>query len=87
MSPEEVQDVLDEIEREIPGVRIVKWRPRDEDGKIMYAQIQAQNDALERYGETVDWMAFMDMDEYLVYLTSPFPSSAGGWNRAGTTGA
>ena len=66
MSPEEVQDVLDEIEREIPGVRIVKWHPRDEDGKVMYAQIQAQNDALERYGEAVDWMAFMDMDEYLV---------------------
>ena len=67
MSPEDVQDVLDEIEREIPEVKIVKWRPRDEDGKIMYAQIRAQNDALERYGrQLVDWMVFMDMDEYLV---------------------
>ena len=67
MSPQDVQDVLDEIEREIPGVKIVKWRPRDEDGKITYAQVSAQNDALERYGrKLVDWMAFMDMDEYLV---------------------
>ena len=56
LSPEEVQYILDEIEREIPGVRVVKWRPRDEDGKIMHAQIQAHNDALSQYGEIVDWM-------------------------------
>ena len=66
LSPEEVQHILDEIEREIPGVRVVKWRPRDEDGKIMHAQIQAHNDALSQYGEIVDWMVFMDMDEFLV---------------------
>ena len=66
LTSEEVQDILDEIERETPGVNILKWRPRDMDGNIMYAQVMALNHALEHYGETVDWMAFMDMDEFLV---------------------
>ena len=71
-SPKEVQDILDEIQLEIPNVEVVKWQPRDEDGNIMYAQIQALNDALDHYGTKVDWMAFMDMDEYLVSdMTAP----------------
>ena len=62
----EIQRVLDEIQREIPNVTIVRWRPRDSDGNTMYAQVQALNDALSRYGKSVDWMVFMDMDEFIV---------------------
>ena len=66
LSDTEIQEILNEIQLEIPNVEVVKWQPRDEDGNIMYAQTQALNDALDHYGEMVDWMAFMDMDEYLV---------------------
>ena len=66
LSDSGIQHTLEEIQHEIPNVRIVRWQPRDEDGNIMYAQIQALNDALSRYGEIVDWMVFMDMDEFLV---------------------
>ena len=66
LSSKEVQHILDEIELEMPNVKVVKWQPRDEDGNVMYAQIRALNDALEHYGEAVDWMVFMDMDEFVV---------------------
>ena len=66
LSDAEIRRILDDIQREIPNVTIVRWQPRDSDGNIMYAQVRAANDALSRYGERVDWMAFMDMDEFMV---------------------
>ena len=66
LSDAEIQEILNEIQIEIPNVEIVKWQPRDEDGNIMHAQIDAHNDALARYGAAVDWMVIMDMDEFVV---------------------
>ena len=51
---------------EVPGVQIIRWAPRDADGQIAYERERAQNGALARFGKTVDWMVFMDMDEFLV---------------------
>ena len=64
LSSKQVQHILDEIQREIPNVEVLRWRPTDEDGNIIHAQIDAHNDALARYGAAVDWMVFMDMDEF-----------------------
>ena len=66
LSDSEIRRILDEIQRETPNVTIVMWQPRDSDGNIMYAQVAALNDALSQYGKTVDWMVFMDMDEFMV---------------------
>ena len=66
LSDAQVADALDQIQRDIPNVHIVRWQPTDEEGRIRFAQVEAQNDALKRFGPTVDWMVFMDMDEFLV---------------------
>ncbi len=66
LSDSEVRRILDDIQREIPNVEIVRWQPRDSEGSIMHGQVLAANDALSRFGEIVEWMVFMDMDEYMV---------------------
>ena len=70
LSDAEVTNILEHIQREIPDVRIVRWQPTDSEGRIMHAQEKAQNDALKRFGPSVDWMVFMDMDEFLVSTES-----------------
>ena len=71
----ETADVLDQIRLEIPNVHVVRWQPTDAEGRVRYAQVEAQNDALRRFGPTVDWMVFMDMDEFLV-SDQPIPEIA-----------
>ena len=71
----EVADVLAELQLEIPNVHVVPWQPTDAEGRVRYAQVAAQNDALRRFGPTVDWMVFMDMDEFLV-SDQPIPEMA-----------
>ena len=66
LSPTDISKILDEISDEIPNIFVHRWQPRDDNGNIIYGQVEAQNDALARFGHTVDWMVFMDMDEYLV---------------------
>ena len=72
LSDAEIIDILDHIQHEIPNIHIVKWQPTDSEGRIKYAQVEAQNDALKRFAGTVDWMVFMDMDEFLV-SSEPIP--------------
>ena len=66
LSDSEIQDVLDDIQREIPNVFVTKWQPRDADGQVLYAQREAAEEVLTKYAHLVDWMLFMDMDEFLV---------------------
>ena len=66
LSQVEIDEAISRIQSEVPGVQIIRWAPRDENGQIAYEQEKAQNDALVRFGITVDWMVFMDMDEFLV---------------------
>ena len=75
LSDADVADVLDHIRREIPNVHIVSWQPTDAEGRVKFAQVEAQNDALKRFGPTVDWMVFMDMDEFLM-SDQPVPEIA-----------
>ena len=70
----EVADVLGRYSScEIPNVHVVPWQPTDAEGRVMYAHVAAHNDALRRFGPTVDWMVFMDMDEFLVSDQTQFP--------------
>ena len=75
LSDAEIAEVLEHIRREIPNVHVVPWEPTDAEGRVMFAQVEAQNDALKRFGPTVDWMVFMDMDEFLV-SDQPLPEIA-----------
>ena len=51
----------------------------------MYAQVEARNDALKRFGPTVDWMVFMDLDEFLV-STESIPEIAQRLEKGGYDG-
>ena len=66
LSQDEIDEVIARIQSKVPGVQIIRWAPRDANGQIVYEHVRAQNDALARFGKTVDWMVFMDMDEFLV---------------------
>ena len=66
MSQAEVDVVIARIQSDFPDVHIHRWTPRDENGQIVYGHVKAKNDALTRFGGMVDWMIFMDMDEFLV---------------------
>ena len=81
----EVEDALDHIQREIPNVHIVPWQPIDAEGHVTFAQVRAQNEALKRFGPTVDWMVFMDMDEFLV-SDQPIPEIARNLESGGYDG-
>lgn len=66
MSDEEIQEELERIQREIPNVYVIPWRPKDENGLIYFAQDICQSLAAKKHQDLVDWMAFIDMDEYIV---------------------
>ena len=66
MTDQDVQAELDRLQREIPGVHVYEWSPRDENGKVCFSEILSRTTAATRHRDTVDWMLFMDIDEYLV---------------------
>ena len=85
LSDAEIAEVLEHIRREIPNVHVVPWEPTDAEGRVMFAQVEAQNDALKRFGPTVDWMVFMDIDEFLV-SEQPIPEIARNLEAGGYDG-
>lgn len=68
LSDKEVEEIEAEIFKKYP-VKKVKWQPM-EGGKIIYGQLAA----CDHFAETtsVDWCAFIDIDEF---LCSPHPIS------------
>ena len=66
MSDDDIENELDRIQREIPNVCIIPWAPVDKNGNICFAQSMCQTLAANKHKDTVDWMLFMDIDEYLV---------------------
>ena len=61
-------DLLRQIAEEVPGVEIIPWSPRDENGVICYRNDDAKNDILARMKREglVDWLLFIDTDEYMI---------------------
>lgn len=60
----EVQRRLAVEVRGLP-VRIVRWDPRDAQGRVLFEQVEAYVDFIRRHREDIDWAAFVDCDEYL----------------------
>lgn len=66
MSDKDIEDILREIEQYLPGrITYEKWTPVDEQGKIIYGQIDAIMDYTEKYANDSEWTAFIDMDEFI----------------------
>ena len=87
MTDAEIQDELDRLCRDIPNVHVIPWSPVDHDGKIWFNQDGCQTAASKAHRNTVDWMLFMDMDEYLVIGADSLPELCTGMMRAGYIGA
>ena len=66
MTDRDIQDELDRLQHEIPNVFVYQWSPLGHDGRVHYQQVECQTMAIDRHGDMVDWMLFMDVDEYLV---------------------
>ena len=62
----EIQEEMARLQREIPGVYVHEWSPRDEHGKVWYGKNESQQHAIENHRAQVDWMIFLDVDEFLV---------------------
>lgn len=61
-SKQTLQKILD-----IYGSHItyVKWQPKDKDGKVIYGQTEGIQHFIDNYGNETEWVAFMDLDEYI----------------------
>jgi len=42
-----------------------KWQPKDEEGNIQYGQKECIEEFIETYGKETEWVAFMDLDEFV----------------------
>jgi hypothetical protein len=42
-----------------------KWQPTDEEGNIQYGQKECIEEFIETYGKETEWVAFMDLDEFV----------------------
>lgn len=66
MSDKDIQDILKEIQQDLPGrITYIKWTPMDKRGKIVYGQMDAIRDYVQKYGSNSDWTAFIDIDEFI----------------------
>jgi hypothetical protein len=43
----------------------ILWKPKNIEGKIVYGQNEAVEDFILKYGEKNEWVAFIDMDEFI----------------------
>ena len=66
LSDDEISQMMLNIEQDIDGVHFIQWTPRDENGKIRYAQERAMENARNKMRGKIDWLLMCDMDEYLV---------------------
>ena len=66
LSDTEIKTILDNLQTEIPNIHLINWQPKDELGNIKYSQEIALNHALKECRDSIDWMVYMDMDEFLV---------------------
>ena len=53
------------LEKYKHDITYVKWQPRDEDSNIIYGQNESIKHFIENYGHETEWIACMDLDEFL----------------------
>jgi len=69
LTSQEINYILEELKQTYKGkVFFIDWSPQDENGNVLYNQIEAITDCLEnlKKNKKVEWLAVIDTDEYLV---------------------
>lgn len=46
-------------------VTLIKWKPKNKEGKQIHAQATGHKHCLRNFGHQVDWMGMIDLDEWL----------------------
>ena len=64
LSDTDVENMAKDICSRYP-VKIIKWTPTV-NGKIVYKQVEACIDCVEKFKNEVSWIAFIDIDEFLI---------------------
>jgi len=58
--------LLDKIMKKYPGkITYTKWQPLDQNNNITYGQDYATMDFIKKYSHETEWVALMDLDEFL----------------------
>jgi len=66
LTEKDVQKLLSEIINSFDGdVELIKWQPKDSTGRIVYGHRKSMLHFKKNYGRYNDWVAFIDMDEYI----------------------
>ncbi len=78
---------LDNIVSDFPGaVTLVRWTPRDEQGRIVNGQIAASRHCVETFGSETDWLCLIDLDEFVFSPNGePVAQILGEMDAAGVT--
>lgn len=67
LSNDQTKNLLCDIIDSFNGdVKLIKWSPRNDEGKVRYAHVESLNHFKKHYGSKNDWVAFIDMDEYVI---------------------
>jgi hypothetical protein len=65
----DVKMIMKKIKEKYPVI-FIEWSPKDKDGLVIYGQVAAHNDCLERLKKTdIKWCASIDIDEFIVPKT------------------
>jgi hypothetical protein len=46
-------------------ITYIVWQPKNEKGEIVYGQVESIKDCISKYGKYNEWIAFMDLDEFI----------------------
>ena len=67
-SDDDIAGWMDDIKNLFPKgvVNYIEWSPINDDGVIVMEQTVALNEAWKIYGDEVDWLIHMDMDEFII---------------------
>jgi Glycosyl transferase family 2 len=62
----DIGDHVDKIIADVSvDVTLIKWQPRDGHGRIFYGYNESVYHCIRTYGQQNEWMAFIDVDEFL----------------------
>jgi len=64
---ERMHDIFERIQAE---VTLVKWQPKNDKGKIVYAIADAIKHFYQNFRDKNDWVAFIDIDEFIFSPTN-----------------
>lgn len=91
LSDKELYDKFTLIIKKYKCIDVIEWSPKDENGNVLYNQVQAHNHCLKRMKhDNVEWCANIDMDEFIVlnkhatiqdYIKYVVGSTTGFFNR------